>query len=38
VSQAPIASNIHQALDIHLNFAAQVPFDTIFFVDNLTQP
>ena len=38
VTQAAIAAEIHQALDVHRDFAAQIAFDLIFAVDHLAQP
>src|SRR5437016_1876190 len=35
VTHAAIAAQIHQPLDVHRHFAAQVAFDDIFAVDDL---
>jgi len=35
VAQATVATQIHQALDVHLHFTAQVAFDGVVLVDVL---
>jgi hypothetical protein len=35
VSQAPIAPNIHQALDVHRDFSPEVALDSHFLVDDV---
>jgi hypothetical protein len=37
VAQAAIAPDIHQALDVHRDFAAKVTLDAHFLVDDLAQ-
>ena len=35
---APIALNLDQALDVQVDLAAEIAFDTVFLVDDLAQP
>src|SRR5690606_38883276 len=36
VTQAAVAAEVHQALDVHRNFTTQVAFDLVVAVDRLT--
>jgi hypothetical protein len=38
VSEAPVASDVHQSLDVHANIGPEVTFDGKFPVDDLTEP
>jgi hypothetical protein len=37
MAHAPVAANLNQPLDVHIDFAAQVTFDLMFAVDHFTQ-
>src|SRR5690606_16861250 len=37
MAQAPVAADVHQALDIHLHFAAQVTFDQMVALDDFAK-
>ena len=36
--QTPVAPDVHQALDVHCDFATQVSLDPHFFVDDFANP
>jgi hypothetical protein len=35
VTEAAVAAEVHQALDVHLHFAAQIAFDLVFRLEEL---